>query len=88
MRGPAAERVRDLAQTALGTTIEQALTSDSAARRPPTIPVAVVAQYIAGAFLNLFTWWLEAQMPYPPDQMDRFFKQLALPGVRATIEGT
>jgi hypothetical protein len=47
----------------------------------------VVAQYLAGAFLTLLKWWLEAEMPYPPEQMDRIFQQLVLPGMWATIEG-
>jgi Transcriptional regulator C-terminal region len=46
-----------------------------------------LSQYLAGAFLNLFKWWLEADMPYTPEQMDRIFQQLALPGVWATVEG-
>jgi hypothetical protein len=47
----------------------------------------VVAQYLAGAFLNLLKWWLKAEMPYSPEQMEKIFQQLALPGVRAIIEG-
>jgi len=47
----------------------------------------VVAQYLAGAFLNLLKWWVEAEMPYPPEQMDAMFQQLALPGVWAMLEG-
>jgi hypothetical protein len=45
-----------------------------------------MAQYLAGAFLNLLKWWIEAEMPYSPEQMDEIFQQLALPGVWATIE--
>jgi hypothetical protein len=51
------------------------------------IPVAVASQYLAGALLNLLKWWLEADMPYTPPQMDQIFQQLALPGVWATFEG-
>jgi Transcriptional regulator C-terminal region len=50
------------------------------------VPLAVMAQYLAGAFLNLLKWWIEAEMPYSPEQMDEIFQQLALPGVWATIE--
>jgi AcrR family transcriptional regulator len=54
-------------------------------KNTPTIPLEVVAQYLAGAFANLLKWWLEAGMPYTPEQMDTIFRQLALPGVWASI---
>jgi hypothetical protein len=72
-------------QTALGRIVEQALTTTSAETSPPSIPLTVVSPYLAGAFLNLLKWWLEAGMPYAPEDMDRIFRQLALPGVWATL---
>lgn len=60
------------------------------AARPDGAPLAVLlalaAQYLAGAFLTLFKWWLEAEMPYTPEEMDRMFQQLALPTVRTLLE--
>jgi len=50
-------------------------------------PLAVIAQYLAGAFGNLLKWWLEAEMPYSAEQMESDFQQPALPGVWATSEG-
>jgi AcrR family transcriptional regulator len=87
MRGHAGELVREVAQTTLSRTIERALAPAGAQTHPPAVPPSVAAQYMAGAFLNLFIWWLEAEMPYPPEQMDSFFQQLALPGVRVIVEG-
>jgi AcrR family transcriptional regulator len=76
----------DSAQTALSRAIEQALM----ARRPDTqtmpVPVSIISQYLAGAFLSLLEWWLETETPYSPEQMDEMFRQLALPGVWATME--
>jgi AcrR family transcriptional regulator len=86
LRGGARESLWDAAQTALSSTIEQALAPHSADQQPSPIPLAVVSQYLAGAFLNLLKWWLEAEMPYSPEQMDDIFQQLALPGVWATME--
>jgi hypothetical protein len=51
-----------------------------------SVPPAMVARYLAGAFLNLLKWWIEAEMPYSPERMDEIFQQLALPGVWATLE--
>ena len=36
---------------------------------------AVVSQYLAGAFLNLLKWWLEAEMPLLPSM--RFFSRIS-----------
>jgi AcrR family transcriptional regulator len=85
LRGRAGELLWETGQVLLSRNIEQALTSACAGKHSPSIPLAVVAQYLAGAFLNLFKWWLEAEMPYAPEQMDSIFQQLALPGVWATI---
>jgi AcrR family transcriptional regulator len=89
LRGHARETLWDAAQNALSRNIEQALASryGKEGRSPVVIPVAVASQYLAGALLNLLKWWLEADMPYTPPQMDQIFQQLALPGVWATFNG-
>jgi AcrR family transcriptional regulator len=86
-RGHAGEKLWETGQVLLSKTIEQTLASTCAATGTPSVPLAVVAQYLAGAFLNLLKWWLKAEMPYSPEQMERIFQQLALPGVGAIIEG-
>jgi len=72
-------------QTLLSKNIEQNLASALSEKRSPSVPLAVVAQYLAGAFLNLLKWWLESEMPYSPKRMDEMFQQLALPGVWANV---
>jgi AcrR family transcriptional regulator len=86
LRGRAGDLMWETGQALLRRNIEQALASACTGKHSPSIPLAVVAQYLAGAFLNLFKWWLEAEMPYAPEQMDSIFQQLALPGVWATID--
>ncbi|MCB9078807.1 MAG: TetR/AcrR family transcriptional regulator [Anaerolineaceae bacterium] len=51
----------------------------------PSVPPAIMAQYLAGALLTLLTWWLDNHMPYPPEQMDATFQALAMPGVWAVL---
>jgi AcrR family transcriptional regulator len=85
LRGHAGEVLWEAAQTALSRTIEQTLTNASVVKCPPAVPLPVVAQYLAGSFLNLLKWWLRAEMPYTPEHMERSFQQLALPGVWATV---
>jgi AcrR family transcriptional regulator len=49
--------------------------------RQTAIPVEVLARYIAGAELSLISWWLEAGMPYPAEQMAAMAQSLILHGV-------
>jgi AcrR family transcriptional regulator len=51
----------------------------------PSAPPPVIANYLAGALLTLLTWWLNNNMPYPPERMDEIFQQLAMPGVWAAL---
>ena len=36
--------------------------------RKGPIPLEVVAEYAAGSIIGLITWWLENDMPIPPDE--------------------
>ena len=42
--------------------------------RSPSVPLEVVFQYLAGAFLNLLKWWIVAEMPYSPERMYEMFQ--------------
>jgi AcrR family transcriptional regulator len=88
MRSRAGEFLWEALQAALCRAIEPALSTLCAEKRSPPIPLPVVSQYLAGAFLTLLKWWLSADMPYPPEQMERIFQQLALPGVWAMLKET
>ena len=71
----------------LSRNIERTLAITFAEKSSPSVPLTVVSQYLAGAFLNLLRWWIEAEMPSSPGRMDEIFQQLALPGVRTLIKG-
>jgi AcrR family transcriptional regulator len=86
MRGHASEPLWEALQTALCRAIEPALCTLCAEKRSPSIPLPMVSQYLAGAFLTLLKWWVAADMPYPPEQMESIFQQLALPGVWAMLK--
>ena len=49
------------------------------------VPPEIVADYLAGALLTLVHWWLDHGMAYTPEQMEAFFQQLVMPGVRAVL---
>ncbi|GHP01179.1 TetR family transcriptional regulator [Reticulibacter mediterranei] len=70
------------AHTLLSRSIEQMLTAQYTGKRSPELPVEVVAHYLTGALLGLLRWWLKAEMPYSPQQMDALFRQLARDGLQ------
>ena len=85
LRGHTAEVFWEAAQTALSKTIEQTLNMVYPKNASPAISWTVIAHYLTGSFLTLLKWWLKAEMPYSPEQMEKIFQQLALPGVEATV---
>lgn len=46
----------------------------------PLVPVDVLANYMAGSLVALITWWLENDMPYPPDEMVGMYRRLVMLG--------
>ena len=87
LRGHAREVVWDAAQVSLSRAIEQRLATTLITKRSPSVPLSVMSEYLAGAFLNLLKWWLETEAPYSPAQMDDMFQQLAFSGVWAVAQG-
>jgi AcrR family transcriptional regulator len=57
----------------------------AAGSRDPAVPPEIVADYLAGTLLTLIHWWLDHELPYTPEQMESFFRQLTLPGIRAVL---
>ncbi len=58
-------------------------------RRPslqPSIPLELMAQFFAASLLGMLIWWLEAAMPYPPQEMARYFRRLVLAGLNGVVE--
>ena len=86
MRSRAGEFLWEALKAALCRAIEPALCALCTEGRPPPIPLSVVSEYLAGAFLTLLKWWIAADMPYPPEQMESIFQQLALSGLRAMLK--
>ncbi len=51
----------------------------------PRVPVPVVADFVASAFLNLVRWWLDKNPDQSPEQVDAIFRQLVYPGALAGL---
>ena len=41
-----------------------------------TIPIEVRAEFLAASLLALLTWWLDNNMPYPPESIDEMYQEL------------
>ncbi|MFL5802066.1 MAG: TetR/AcrR family transcriptional regulator [Roseiflexaceae bacterium] len=85
VRGGGIELLYKKGHERLRQNIEQHLVALVPAGQTPAAPLALVADYMAGAILTMLRWWLDNGMPYPPEQMDAMFQQLVLPGVQATL---
>lgn len=53
--------------------------------KSPPVALSVISNYLAGALLTLLVWWLEKDMPYPPERMDTLYQELSMPGVWAVL---
>ncbi len=42
------------------------------------IPLEIAVNHVAASVLELVAWWLENDMPYPPEDMGRYYKQLII----------
>ncbi len=51
----------------------------------PQLPPDVFANYFAGTLLATITWWLEADTPYPPEEMAEMFRMLFFQGGRKVL---
>ncbi|VAW31082.1 hypothetical protein MNBD_CHLOROFLEXI01-1200 [hydrothermal vent metagenome] len=51
-----------------------------------SVPVPVAATFLASTLQTLLTWWLDNDMPYPPEKMNEMFMQLVMGGITAVVE--
>ena len=50
-----------------------------------SVPLPVLTDSLTGALITLIKWWLDHDMPYPPERMDEIFQQLSMPGVYGVL---
>lgn len=49
------------------------------------VPLDVIANYYTGSVMGLVSWWLENDMPYPPEKMAEYFQRLFFPGLMQVL---
>lgn len=54
-------------------------------RKAPPVPVELTTHWIVTSLLSLVIWWLENNMPYPPEKMEEIYRMLSMPGIEAAL---
>lgn len=49
----------------------------------PSIPIPILANYLATELFGLLKWWLDQGMPHSPERMDQIFHELVNPAFRS-----
>lgn len=50
-----------------------------------SVPLLVVAKFVASTFLMLLRWWFDEDMQHTPEQMDEMFQKLVMPGIHGLM---
>ncbi|NTW56825.1 MAG: TetR/AcrR family transcriptional regulator [Chlorobiaceae bacterium] len=54
-------------------------------RKTRPVPVEITVHHLVSSLLSLMTWWLDRNMPYPPEKMEEIFRTLNRPGIEASL---
>ncbi|MEO8609229.1 MAG: TetR/AcrR family transcriptional regulator [Chloroflexota bacterium] len=82
MWGQGAEMLMRGFQGQVSKIVAQNLLSMSDNKTNFSVPLPVVANFVASTFLMLMRWWIENDMQQTPEQMDAMFQKLVMPGVQ------
>jgi AcrR family transcriptional regulator len=50
---------------------------------PTSVPPEALVRFVVGAYLSLMEWWLATDPPSAPEEIDRTFRALVIPTIRA-----
>jgi AcrR family transcriptional regulator len=70
----------------LTTHLRKHLESQWAGQKNEIVPLNILAHYLVSSFMTLLIWWLDNDLPYSAERMDKMYRQLAKPGVDAIWE--
>jgi AcrR family transcriptional regulator len=48
-------------------------------------PIKIMANYLTSALIGIVRWWVEKDMPYTAEEMDKLFKQLSVTGLKDVL---
>lgn len=47
------------------------------------VPPDIFAHFMSSSFLSLLTWWLDHNLPYPPERINEIYRRLTEPALNA-----
>ena len=53
--------------------------------RRTSVPPEIITHHFVSAFVGALRWWIGQDMPCPAEQIDKYFKQLVMPGVEGIL---
>jgi len=87
-RGGGADVIMDAGRRHLTEDIQNHLGALFPDGTPAEIPLPVITSFVAGAMLSVLMWWLDAGRPYPPEEINAMFQQLAMSGVERLLRAS
>ncbi|MGH9820789.1 MAG: TetR/AcrR family transcriptional regulator [Pyrinomonadaceae bacterium] len=79
------ERLFTVGTAYLTERIQAKIEAMTSGQTPLTFPPAVTAYYLANQIFAFLRWWLDQNMPYSPEEMDKMFHDLVGPGVSKVL---
>jgi AcrR family transcriptional regulator len=80
------ERMFKKGADSLSKSLEKSLTDFLKDKPEPQIPIQILANHLGSAIFDQLKWWLDHNMPFPPERMDEIFHQLMSPNFRFLAE--
>jgi AcrR family transcriptional regulator len=80
----AVRRVRQILSQAIADLIQHFVTRNHVVLNPQ-VPLDVFLNSLAGAWIGLITWWLEEDLPYPPEQMAIMYQRMFMRSTREVL---
>src|SRR5690349_9472611 len=72
-------------QGQLAAQLERRLAERVPAGGQPAVPLPIVANYVAGAFLTQLRWWMESKSAYSAEEIDALFWRLVTPSLESVL---
>jgi len=65
--------------------LHEGLNMQSSREKYGSLESEIAAHYFASALMGLLVWWTEKDMPCTAEEIDRLFRELAMPGFRHVL---
>lgn len=85
VRSGKTERLFSVGIDHLARLIEMKIENMGPSEKRLSVPAAVCSHYLALQIFGLLKWWLDRDMPYTPEEMDRMFHELVTPGIMKVL---